>query len=98
MVKENSDMTVSHLLWDLATKAGYEEPWEETDYDEALDVVRRHFMWEDHAVIHCEVTSHMASGSWGVGQFVSGDRGYFYRIAEFGVGDDEGEAIPILSA
>jgi hypothetical protein len=90
--------TVSELLTELAEKEGWEDPWEETDYDEAMKIVRDHFMQDDHTTVRCEVTSHMVSGSWGLGQFISGDRGYFYRLAEWGVGDDEGEAIPILSA
>lgn len=98
MVGGDWDNTILTVLWRLAEKAGFKEPWEETDYDEALDFVRKHFMQDDDTVVQCEAISHMASGSWGLGQFISGDRGYFYRQAEFGIGDDEGEAIPILSA
>ena len=98
MIKQDWDNTIAGLLGDLAEKAGFEEPWEETDYAEALDFVREHFMQDDDTVVQCEITSHMASGSWGLGKFFSGDRGYFYRQAEFGIGDDEGERIPILAA
>lgn len=98
MVKEGSGTTIGGMLYELAEKAGYEDPWGETNYDEAMDFVREHFMNDKQTTVLCEITSHMASGAWGLGQFISGDRGYFYRIADYGVGDDEGEAIPILSA
>lgn len=98
MINGGENNTIGGLLSELAEKAGYEDPWGEADYDEAMQFVREHFMQDDHAAVLCEVTSHMTSGAWGLGQFISGDRGYFYRKADFGVGDDEGEAIPILSA
>lgn len=98
IVRDGEDTAIASLLYALAEKAGYEEPWEETDYDEAVDWVKEHFMQDNRTAVFCEVGSHMTSGAWGLGQFISGDRGYFYRIAEYGVGDDEGEAIPILSA
>ena len=98
MVKGGRENSVAGLIDQLAEKAGYEDPWGEVDYIEAMDFVREHFMQDDHSAVFCEITSHMVSGAWGLSQFISGDRGYFYRLADWGIGDDEGEAIPILSA
>ncbi len=49
-------------------------------------------------VVSCSVTDSMVSGTWSLNEFRLASRGYLYYRPDFGIGDDEGEALPILGA
>jgi len=98
IINGGSDISIKGFIYRLAEQAGYEEPSDEIDFDEAREVISEHFMEDDRRAVFSEVTTSMVSGSCGLGQFICHDRGYFYRFPDFGIGDDEGEQLPLLSA
>ena len=62
------------------------------------DVFRPFLEKEPDWEVVCSVTDSMVSGSWGLRSFLIGDRGYLYYEPVWGVGDDEGECLPIAAA
>lgn len=62
------------------------------------DVFRSFLKKEPDWEVVCSVTDSMVSGSWGLRSFLIGDRGYLYYEPVWGVGDDEGECLPIAAA